>query len=238
MLEDMAGSESQNFVSWQPHGKAFRVHQPEMFTEMIIPRYFKQTKYKSFQRQLHLYGFRRICKGLDKGAYYHTLFIRNKKSMSLRMIRQRIKGTAGSNNDAEIQDPQFYSETAGDQQQQQYNIDIQNCRRASPEVSLSTISYPETPANPVTSTSNPDFWVALAETLLSREYYLLNKSNSTISNIQSGGNNVNTKQETCFSSDDGDQVFGKKFFFLDTSDLSSVVIDGRRSSVNYTSRSA
>lgn len=38
-------------VSWLCHGKAFRVHKRNDFVETILPVYFKQTKYKSFQRQ-------------------------------------------------------------------------------------------------------------------------------------------------------------------------------------------
>jgi hypothetical protein len=227
MLDDMASSGSQNIVSWQPHGKAFRVHQPEVFARTIIPRYFsRQTQYKSFQRQLHIYGFHRIVKGIDKGAYYHALFIRNKKSMSLRMIRQRIKGTAGSSsrNDAgELQqDPHFYSETADDQHQ----CDRQDHRRALSDVS--SIIFPETASSIpsfLTSTSSLHLggWVDAAETILSKDYYSYFNESKTCSNIQSGGNIVNaTQQETCFSSGGGDEVFGKKIFFVDNSHFSSL----------------
>jgi hypothetical protein len=93
MLEEMATVGEESIVSWQPHGRAFRVHLPDVFARNVMPRYFKkQTKYKSFLRQLHIYGFHRICKGMDRGAYYHDMFIRNKKSMSLRMSCQKIKG--------------------------------------------------------------------------------------------------------------------------------------------------
>jgi hypothetical protein len=116
LLEDTANNGSQNVVSWQPHGKAFRVHQPEVFARAIMPRYFKQTKYKSFLRQLHVYGFRRIKEGVDEGAYFHGLFIENKKSMSLRMVCEKIKGTsssAGKKNDGQQEHavkvvPNFY----------------------------------------------------------------------------------------------------------------------------------
>ena len=39
-------------VSWQPGNKCFRVHDPNQFVSTVMPRFFKQTKYKSFQRQL------------------------------------------------------------------------------------------------------------------------------------------------------------------------------------------
>jgi hypothetical protein len=110
MLEAMATNGSQHVVSWQPHGQAFRVHQPEVFARTIMARYFKQTNYKSFLRQLNIYGYRRINKGMDNGAYYHSHFIRNKNSMSLRMVREKIKGAGNSKKRREIEDPDFYKQ--------------------------------------------------------------------------------------------------------------------------------
>jgi hypothetical protein len=107
----MANDDTQNVVSWQPHGKAFRVHQPDVFARTIMQRYFNQTKYKSFLRQLHLYGFCRIKKGKDMGGYYHRFFIQNEKSMILRMTREKIKGASVKNHGHEINDPDFYKDT-------------------------------------------------------------------------------------------------------------------------------
>lgn len=39
------------------------------------------TKYTSFQRQLNLYGFRRLSKGEDQGSYFHPKFQRNRKDL-------------------------------------------------------------------------------------------------------------------------------------------------------------
>jgi hypothetical protein len=115
MLEEKAMTGDESIVSWQPHGKAFRVHQPNAFASIVMPQYFKQQKkYKSFQRQLNIYGFRRIGKGMDAGAYFHPMFIRNQKSMSLRMSCQKIKGNHKSTNkvvdDHAAGDPDFYSQ--------------------------------------------------------------------------------------------------------------------------------
>ena len=48
MLDDVASNHAneEDIVSWQPHGKAFRVHKPKEFAKSIMPRYFKQTQYK------------------------------------------------------------------------------------------------------------------------------------------------------------------------------------------------
>jgi hypothetical protein len=101
MLDEMATIGSESIISWQPHGTAFRVHQPKEFARIVMPRYFKQTKYKSFQRQLHIYGFCRIGKGsFDRGAYVHPMFVRHNKSMSLRMSCIKIKGKKNKSSNA------------------------------------------------------------------------------------------------------------------------------------------
>jgi hypothetical protein len=69
MLVDAEIHHFQSIVSWQPHGRAFRVHDPEKFEKLILSSYFKSSKYKSFSRQLNLYSFVRLSRsGPDQGA--------------------------------------------------------------------------------------------------------------------------------------------------------------------------
>ncbi|OEU20893.1 hypothetical protein FRACYDRAFT_155230, partial [Fragilariopsis cylindrus CCMP1102] len=84
MLENV---EDTSTVSWLSHGRAFLVRRPTEFTSKIMPRYFRQTKLTSFQRQLNLYGFRRLTQGADSGAYYHELFLKGRPQLCLRMQR-------------------------------------------------------------------------------------------------------------------------------------------------------
>jgi hypothetical protein len=72
-------------------------------------RYFKQSKLTSFQRQLNLYGFNRLTRGLDRGAYYHELFLRGKPALCHRMFRIKIKGTGIKAANSPEHEPDFYT---------------------------------------------------------------------------------------------------------------------------------
>lgn len=99
ILENSEASGQQGIISWLPSGKAFKIHKPKEFADAIMPQYFNQTKYRSFQRQLYIYGFDRIKdkQSEDYGAYYHELFIRGASDLCLDMQRKKIKGTGLSN---------------------------------------------------------------------------------------------------------------------------------------------
>lgn len=96
-------------ISWQPHGRCFVIHQPKEFTDHVMPKYFRQTKLTSFQRQLNLYGFSRLTTGKDNGGYYHELFLRGKIFLAKRMSRTKIKGTKFKAASSPDQEPNFYT---------------------------------------------------------------------------------------------------------------------------------
>jgi len=98
-----------NIVSWLPHGRAFIVHKPKQFTQDVMPIFFRQSKLTSFQRQLNLYGFRRITQGPDAGAYYHELFLRGRPQLCMRMLRQKVKGTGHKQPTDVDTEPNFYT---------------------------------------------------------------------------------------------------------------------------------
>jgi hypothetical protein len=91
MLRNCVKDGKEGVVSWLPDGKAFKVHNVGEFVNNILPLHFKQSKYKSFQRQLNLWGFERLTTGPDKGAYWHTQFLRDDPGLCKHLTRQRAK---------------------------------------------------------------------------------------------------------------------------------------------------
>ena len=84
-----------DIASWQPHGKSFLIHDRKRFVREVMPKYFKQTRFSSFQRQLNLYGFVRIERtGPDHKSYYHDRFLRDEPQLVETM--GRIKSDSGS----------------------------------------------------------------------------------------------------------------------------------------------
>ncbi|KAL7526337.1 hypothetical protein ACHAXR_001435, partial [Thalassiosira sp. AJA248-18] len=112
-LADVQGyGSSSNAVAWLPHGRAFRVLDEQSFMESIVPFFFKQTKIRSFYRQLNLWGFKRLTMGRDAGAWYNEFFVRGSQSEMRKMVRIKVKGKSKSKSSypfADHKEPDFYS---------------------------------------------------------------------------------------------------------------------------------
>jgi hypothetical protein len=87
MLDEAEERGQTDIVSFYSHGRAFGVHDIDRFVSEIMPKYFKQSKWNSFARQLNLYGFVRISSGPDAGGYYHELFLKGRPNLSFHMRR-------------------------------------------------------------------------------------------------------------------------------------------------------
>jgi hypothetical protein len=96
MLEDAETEGNHTIVSWLPHGRAFKVHNKSFFIERILSRYFKATKFTYFSDTLRIWGFARLKKGKDKGAYFHRYFVRGNPSLSRHLSRQQMKQAMAS----------------------------------------------------------------------------------------------------------------------------------------------
>lgn len=63
----------QEFITWLPHGRSWRILKPKAFEAIVIPLYFHHAKYASFMRQVNGWGFQRMTQGLDHNSYYHNV---------------------------------------------------------------------------------------------------------------------------------------------------------------------
>jgi hypothetical protein len=65
--------ESEKWIRWMPHGRAFLVVVPKMLESKILPKYFGHSRYSSFLRQLSNHGFKHISQGPDRNCHYHEV---------------------------------------------------------------------------------------------------------------------------------------------------------------------
>lgn len=99
-----------DIISWQPHGRSFRIHKKKEFERIVMPTLFQQSKIASFHRQLNHYGFKRqILESPDKGGYYHECFLRGRFQLSLSVHRVVSSGPKKNENDTRKVEPYFYS---------------------------------------------------------------------------------------------------------------------------------
>ena len=64
MLEEAQDENNEDIVAWNPDGVSFKVFKPEEFVEKIMPRYFNQTQFRSFQRMVSTAHMAIAC-GID-----------------------------------------------------------------------------------------------------------------------------------------------------------------------------
>ena len=51
LLTDAANDNTESIVSWLPQNNGFKIHDKEAFEKTVMPKYFPNAKFKSFQRQ-------------------------------------------------------------------------------------------------------------------------------------------------------------------------------------------
>src|SRR5210317_1604722 len=85
-------------ITWLPHGRAFLIIDEVTFMQQIVPYFFNQTRLHSFNRQLHLWGFKRAVKKKYKNQtiWYHDKFLRGVPQAIYRMVRVKIKAQAAA----------------------------------------------------------------------------------------------------------------------------------------------
>ena len=87
------GHHHRDVIAWLPDGKAFKIYSERKFRDHIMGRYFTQTNFKSFTRQLYLYGFLKMSSpDPDTGVFYHPRFIRSDPQGCVTIKRNQFEG--------------------------------------------------------------------------------------------------------------------------------------------------
>ena len=98
-----------DIIVWQEHGRAFIIRHPKMFAKHLLGRHFKTNKYRTFQRQLNLYGFKHLTNTRDKGSYYHEMFLRGYPHLCGNIERVQVNGNGFKPISIAAHEPNFYS---------------------------------------------------------------------------------------------------------------------------------
>merc|ERR1740130_159705 len=123
LLERCEYEKHESIVSWLPNGKSFKVHDKERFVKEIMPSFFGTQSFKTFQRNLNLWGFTRVSKGPQKDVCSHPLFLKGFPAVCQSMKRIVLKGTGRGNRaplgGVDVSSVQAVVAAAAIQQQQQ-----------------------------------------------------------------------------------------------------------------------
>jgi len=85
LMEILDNSHLTDIVTWLPNGKGFIILQKRRFATEVMPMYFKHSKFTSFTRKLNRWGFTRVTRGPESGAYYHKYFQRGQHNLVMQM---------------------------------------------------------------------------------------------------------------------------------------------------------
>ncbi|CAB9527227.1 transcription factor [Seminavis robusta] len=80
--------DTEAIVSFQDHGRAFRIHNQEQFCERVLPVLFLEAmSWNDFLEQLRRFGFRRLTNaGPDQGAFYHLHFSHHQPQLAEHIV--------------------------------------------------------------------------------------------------------------------------------------------------------
>ena len=85
LLEILTDESHSEVISWLPHGNGFVIHKKKTFASDVLPNHFKASKFTSFTRKLNRWGFTRVPRGPETGAYFHKMFRRDKPDLCMQM---------------------------------------------------------------------------------------------------------------------------------------------------------
>ncbi|ETW08162.1 hypothetical protein H310_02499 [Aphanomyces invadans] len=98
-LFDMLHAIPPSMGGWCHGGSAFEIKSPTDFARVILPQYFKHSKYTSFVRQLNFYGFvkgAKVAETPTSVVFQHDYFHQHKPHLIRRIKRKTNHSTTES----------------------------------------------------------------------------------------------------------------------------------------------
>ena len=90
-MEMLSNNEHSDVVAWLHHGKAFRIYKRTRFVNEVFLKYFNESQFTSFTRKLNRWGFNRVRRGPETGAYYHIFFQQGNFNLCSKMVCSSMK---------------------------------------------------------------------------------------------------------------------------------------------------
>jgi hypothetical protein len=81
----------EDVVCWLPGGKGFVIHDHQQFCDKVLKATFRHCNYKSFEKQLNNWNFRRDLNESSGKAYSHPHFLRGRKSLCQNMTSKTTR---------------------------------------------------------------------------------------------------------------------------------------------------
>ncbi|TMW60563.1 hypothetical protein Poli38472_000605 [Pythium oligandrum] len=104
-LHQMLRRENPSIIRWTEDGMAFQILDKEAVTNQILPKYFKNKNFASFQRQLNYFGFRKWSKArAEYPTYSREHFTRDNYSAMSLVKRQSKKSRKRKASDSSVEE--------------------------------------------------------------------------------------------------------------------------------------
>lgn len=87
-----------DIIAFLPHGKSFAIFSPHRFIAEVMPKFFKTARLSSFERQLNMYGFRRVSDNAADVCYYHAHFQKDRPDLLSMVKRRKQRIPTGNSN--------------------------------------------------------------------------------------------------------------------------------------------